>query len=77
METFGQQLTRALLRKQAVKARFGIRADSTLYEWMAAGSFPKPIKIGPRAVAWVESELDAWERQRIAERDTALEADRG
>ena len=71
METIGQQLTHALLRKQAVKARFGIRSDSTLYEWMAAGSFPKPIKIGPRAVAWVLSELEAFERQRIAERDAA------
>lgn len=32
-------------------------------------SFPKPIKIGKRAVAWLENEIDAWLDTRIAERD--------
>ena len=36
---------------------------------MDAGRFPRPVKIGPRAVAWVESEIDDWLRQRIADRD--------
>lgn len=29
-------------------------------------TFPKPIKIGGRAVAWVESEIDAWIESRVA-----------
>ena len=29
-------------------------------------TFPKPIKIGGRAVAWLESEVDAWIAQRIS-----------
>lgn len=75
MEASVKTLTRALLlRKQTVKTLYGIQSDSTLYEWMDAGSFPKPIKIGPRAVAWVKSELDAWEAARIAERDAVQEA---
>lgn len=75
MEPIVKQLKPALLRRPAVKARFGIRADSTLYEWMAAGVFPKPIKIGPRAVAWVAAELEAWEQARIAERDAGAARD--
>ncbi len=27
--------------------------------------FPEPIKIGARAVAWVEEEVDAWIEARI------------
>ena len=29
-------------------------------------TFPKQVKIGPKAVAWVESEVDQWIEQRIA-----------
>ena len=25
-----------------------------------AGTFPKPIYLGPKAVGWLESEIDAW-----------------
>ena len=40
-----------------------------IYELMAAGKFPKPIKLaGGRAVAWLESEIVAWQRDRIAAR---------
>jgi prophage regulatory protein len=38
----------------------------TLYGWIAAGKFPKPIKIGQRAVAWLEEDLQAWRDARIA-----------
>ena len=31
------------------------------------GEFPKPIKLGVRASAWVEREIDEWLRDRIAE----------
>lgn len=29
-------------------------------------SFPKPVRLGPRAVGWLESEVDAWIESRIA-----------
>ena len=35
-------------------------AKSTIYQKMSEGTFPKPIKIGARAVAWLESDVDAW-----------------
>ena len=40
-----------ILRKQDVLDMVGI-SNSTLYLWMATGHFPKPIKLGPRAVGW-------------------------
>ena len=33
---------------------------STLYGWIKKGLFPPPIRIGPRRVAWRETEVDAW-----------------
>ena len=44
---------------------------STWYELMGEGEAPKPVNIGPRAVAWQLSELIAWQQLRIAERDAA------
>ncbi|TAG02382.1 MAG: AlpA family phage regulatory protein [Betaproteobacteria bacterium] len=40
-----------------------------MYEEMAEGTFPRPVKTGKRGVAWVESEIDDWIERRIAERD--------
>lgn len=42
---------------------------STIYAWMASDRFPKPIKLGPRAVGWLESEIDEWIEKQKAERD--------
>jgi prophage regulatory protein len=33
----------------------------------AQGKFPKPIKLGPRASGWLESEINAWLAERIAD----------
>jgi predicted DNA-binding transcriptional regulator AlpA len=30
---------------------------ATLYSWIEQGRFPKPIKIGPRAVAWRSADI--------------------
>ena len=53
-----------LLRLHAVKELTGL-SRSTLY---ADPSFPKSVKIGDRAVAWVEQEVADWINARIAER---------
>ena len=53
------------LRRRKVQQRTGL-AKSTLYTQIKAGTFPKPVKIGDRAVGWVESEVAEWQRQRIA-----------
>ena len=33
---------------------------STIYDLMKAGTFPKPLKLGPRAVGWLQSDVEAW-----------------
>lgn len=58
----------AVLRLPSVKERTGL-ARSTLYLRIAAGSFPKPIGLGGRAVGWLESEVEEWIAARIAERN--------
>jgi prophage regulatory protein len=48
-----------LLRLPQIMNRIGLR-PTRIYELMGDGSFPKPIRLGKRAVAWLESEVDAW-----------------
>jgi prophage regulatory protein len=51
--------TSAFLRLPAVEARTGLKR-STLYARAAAGTFPKPYKLGLRASGWAEDEIEAW-----------------
>jgi prophage regulatory protein len=44
---------------------------TTIYEMIKAGNFPAPVHLGPRAVAWLESEVEAWMQERIDARDQA------
>ncbi len=44
-------------------------ARSTIYKYMADGSFPRPVSLGSRSVAWVESEVYEWINNRIKIRD--------
>ena len=39
---------------------------ATIYRNIAAGTFPRPIALGPGAVAWRETEILEWMRARIA-----------
>jgi prophage regulatory protein len=50
---------RVILRLRQVVARTGL-ARSTLYERIQAGTFPAQISLGPRAVGWLESDVEAW-----------------
>ena len=53
-----------VLRLAAVKNRTGV-SRSSIYAWVAAGTFPRPISLGPRAVGWLESEIAEWLQRRI------------
>jgi prophage regulatory protein len=37
---------------------------STLYRLIADEAFPRPVRLGPRAVAWRRSDIDAWGETR-------------
>lgn len=49
-----------------VKSRTGV-GRALIYELIAVGRFPGPVKIG-RASRWVESEISAWMELRASER---------
>ena len=53
-----------ILRLPTVKIRTGL-SRSTIYLRVAGGQFPKPIKLGPRAVGWVEADVDEWLSRQI------------
>jgi len=53
-----------MLRRKEVEAITG-RSRSAIYEGIAAGTFPKPVKIGSRAVAWPESVIRYWIAERM------------
>lgn len=59
-----------LLRLPAVKARVGL-CRSTIYNRIAEGTFPPPISLGARAVAWDSRAVDAWIAERIAKASNA------
>ncbi|MDZ4194265.1 MAG: AlpA family transcriptional regulator [Pseudomonas sp.] len=44
-------------------------ARSTIYKYVSEGNFPKPVPLGDRCVGWLESEVQAWIRARVEERD--------
>lgn len=50
-------------RRPAVERMTGL-SRSTIYSMMAEGMFPKPIKLGKRAVGWMESDISDWLSQR-------------
>ncbi len=54
-----------ILRRRQVEDRVGLSC-STIYASVAAGTFPKPIQLGAQSVGWLESEIDAWLRERVA-----------
>jgi prophage regulatory protein len=56
------------LRRPTVEARTG-RKRSALYQAISDGTFPKPVQIGARAVAWPEHEVQAVQAARLAGAD--------
>jgi len=42
---------------------------STIYRFIAEGHFPKPVPLGGRAVGWLDSEVEDWVMDKIAQRD--------
>lgn len=53
------QEAQTILRRKQVESRIGL-SRSTLYDYIQAGRFPPPIRVGTRAVGWLASEVDAW-----------------
>jgi prophage regulatory protein len=57
-------MANTILRLPAVKSRIGL-SRSTIYLRISEGTFPKPVKLGLRAVGWLESSVENWLAQQI------------
>lgn len=62
-----------ILRRKAVTEKTGLER-SAIYERMKLGTFPKQVKIGPKSVGWVESEVNNWISERVRRRDEGADA---
>jgi prophage regulatory protein len=59
-----QKISLRLIRLPEVKLRTGL-SRSSIYLALKKNIFPKPISLGIRSVAWLESEVDLWISSRI------------
>ena len=60
-----------LIRRKEVQAKTGLGASS-IYAMMQQGTFPKAVNISERRVAWIESEVDQWIANRIAQHKATI-----
>lgn len=58
-----------IIRLPDVQALVGL-SKATIYRYIKEGSFPKPRKIGSRAVAWATAEIDEWISVKMGESQT-------
>ncbi len=61
-------MSESILRLPEVMAQTGL-SRSAIYERIVALSprFPQPVNIGPRAIGFLESEIQTWIQERVAE----------
>ena len=57
-------MSQEIIRRKELETRIGL-ACSTIYAMMARGDFPRPIKIGRRAVGWRSEDVERWLKSRI------------
>ena len=53
-----------LIRLSEVMNKTGF-GKAWIYRLISQNRFPQPVKIGIRAIAFIESEIDAWIEERI------------
>ena len=52
-----------LIKLKEVMAKTSL-GHSSIYKFIAEGTFPKQVSLGAKSVAWVESEVDDWIMER-------------
>ena len=60
-----------IVREAERKAITGV-PTSGWYVMQAKGTAPKPVRLGPRSVGWLLSELQGWIAAQRAKRDRSL-----
>ena len=56
------------IKEVSIRTNYSI---SSLYRMIAEGTFPKQYKIGKRSIAFLESEINEWIEQKIADSNKA------
>lgn len=56
-----------ILRRPEVEARCGFKR-AHLYKLIAEGKFPRPLRIGVRAVGWDSVEVEQWIAEQLQRR---------
>ena len=59
MEAEGSQKDVVVIRRPKVEQRTGL-TKSGIYFLIREGDFPRPVRLGVRAVGWIEAEVSAW-----------------
>lgn len=59
-------MSKRFLRLSEVEERVSL-TYGTIYPMMAAGKFPKNFRISAGRVAWLESDITAWQDDRLRE----------
>ena len=54
-----------LIRRTEVQNKTGLGASS-IYAMMKQGKFPQCMNLSERRVAWIESDVDQWIAERVA-----------
>ncbi len=58
---------RRILRRPEVEARCGFKR-AHLYKLIGEGKFPRPLRIGVRAVGWDSVEVEQWIAEQLQRR---------
>jgi len=66
VKSYEVNMKNSLIRLHEVLNRTGY-SKAWIYALMSKGEFPQSVKIGTRAIAFIEREIDDWVEQRIAE----------
>ena len=64
---------RTLITLKSVVKRTSI-SKTRIYEAIRRGTFPRPVPVGERRRAWIESEIEDWIDARVADRDATAGA---
>jgi prophage regulatory protein len=70
-----ETVTLRVVRLATACHRTGLTAP-TLYRLMQLGQFPRSILLGGNSRGWLDHEITAWLKERIAARDSGTDADR-
>ena len=62
-----------LIRLPEVKGRVGL-SRSSIYSRIAEGTFPAPVRLGEKSVAWQEADIDTWIAAVVSRFSATVEA---